>query len=121
MSTTAAPFIAASNGVLTDIITAKVALNTFGIICPPASFQRHTFYIIGNGAVGAGAIEFSAAQDPSYTGTWSVDIEEVSPVTVVADSVICVSFVGLYKALKARISTLVTVGTVTVKYQGSVD
>lgn len=85
-------------------------------IAIPKSFRRHKFTIRGNGAVGAGAIQFESASAVDYAGTWNP--LGGGPVTVLAASELEYEFEGVYSALQARISTTVTVGTVTVTYVG---
>ncbi|HEU0179431.1 MAG TPA: hypothetical protein VFV58_34805 [Blastocatellia bacterium] len=72
--------------------------------------------IQGNGAVGAGAVVIESSNDPNYAGVW---MQVVAPVTVVANAQ-----VG-GKAdfppggfVRARVTTTVTGGTVTVWLNG---
>jgi hypothetical protein len=108
---------AATRGVSIELQTAATATGNGRIIAIPNSFTQHRVNIKGNGAVGAGAIQIESAEAEDYSGTWSPIAG--SPITVPADSELDVNFNGVYKFLRARISTLVTVGTVTVTYQGS--
>ena len=80
------------------------------------SIRNHVLYIRGNGAVGAGAIQLETASDPDYTGTWAALAG--CPITVVATSELIVNLSGIFRFLRARISTDITVGTVTVSYVG---
>jgi len=90
--------------------------NGLAIAIPP-SFNNHRINIKGNGAVGAGAIQIESAETNDYSGTWSPIAG--SPITVPQSAEIDVNFTGVYKHIRARISTTVTVSTVTVTYQGS--
>lgn len=83
----------------------------------PSSFRRHKINIKGNGAVGAGAIQIETASSVDYAGTWNP--LGGGPITVLANSEVEYNFEGIYAAMRARISTEVTVGTVTVTYEGS--
>lgn len=72
---------------------------------------RLTLYIIGSAGVGAGAVQLETAHDPAYAGTWAP--LGGAPVTVAADTVKTVSVEGAFLAVRSRISTTVTGGTVT--------
>ena len=72
--------------------------------------REHTLYIKGSAGVGAGAIQLETADDVAYAGTWAAI---GSPVTVVASTELIVQKTGCFKALRARVSTTVTGGTVT--------
>lgn len=87
------------------------------VIAIPNSFRYHQIVIKGNGAVGAGAIQVECADDPAYAGTWAP--LGGGPVTVVANAEVVVNLTGIISFLRARISTNITVGTVTVSYIGS--
>lgn len=86
-------------------------------IALPPSFRHHTLTIKGNGAVGAGAIQPETSDDITYAGTWNP--LGGGPITVVAASEIQYSWEGIFNAFRARISTDITVGTVTVTYEGT--
>lgn len=73
---------------------------------------EHIFYIIGSAGVSAGAVQIETAHTKGYAGTWAAI---GTPTTIVASSVLAVRVSGVYRALRARISTNVTGGTVTVK------
>jgi hypothetical protein len=75
-------------------------------------------YITGSAGVGAGAVQLEEAHDPNYGGTWSAI---GAPVTVVASTTKVVSATGPFGALRARISTNVTGGTVDVDLFSSQD
>lgn len=81
----------------------------------PPSFHDHNFYIKGSSGVNAGAIQLESADDPTYTGTWN---PQGNPITVVASSELSITLAGIFPALRARISTTVTGGTVDVNYVG---
>lgn len=75
-----------------------------------------TAYIVGSAGVSAGAVQLEEAHDKDYAGTWSAI---GSPTTVVADTVSAVHVQGTFKAVRARISTNVVGGTVTVLLVGN--
>ncbi len=90
------------------------------IVCPPQSFRNHQLIITVPAGVTAGAIQPEASDDSTYTGTWAPI--GGGPVTVPsASSQVVVEFTGIYKAIRARISTTVSGGatpSVTVNYLG---
>jgi hypothetical protein len=71
-----------------------------------------TFYIIGSAGISAGAVQLEEAHDQDYTGTWA-------PIgaaqTVTAGAVKVVHSTGCVGAVRARISTNIVDGTVTVE------
>ena len=105
----------AKRGVQESLQSVATTGNGIALALPP-SFRDHRVNIQGNGAVGAGAIQIETASVADYAGTWS---PLGSPITVPADSQVDVNFSGVFGAVRARISTTVTVGTVTVTYQGN--
>jgi len=122
------PAQAVRPGVLETLQLAQTALgNGQAYACAP-NIIEHIFYVVGNGAVGAGAITFETAHDPEYTGTWTVlptftapATGQVNPLTVAANAVLMYKHQGVLAAVRARISTTITVGTVTVYYKGNVS
>lgn len=88
------------------------------VVCPPMSFRNHTFTIATPTGVSAGAIQIESSDDPTYTGTW---VAQGSPIVAVASAEVGVSIVGIFTALRARVSTTISGGgapSVTVKYLG---
>lgn len=81
-----------------------------------ADAREIKFYVIGNGAVSAGAVTLEEAHDPSYTGTWA-PLE--TPVDVIGDGVVTRARSGCFRAVRARITTPVTGGSVTVLLMGN--
>ena len=77
--------------------------------------REHIFYVTGNGSVTAGEVTLETAADPAYAGTWSAI---TTAVTVPSDETTAVSVRGVYLAVRARISTTVAGGTVSVVYAG---
>lgn len=78
--------------------------------------REHSFYIIGSAGVASGAVQIETANDPTYAGTWA---PLGSPITVTASTVKIFQVTGALIAVRARISTAVTGGTVTVDYAGN--
>ena len=83
----------------------------------PSSFRRHKFTIKGLPTISAGAIQLESADAVDYAGTWNP--LGGGPITVVDASEIEYNFEGIYGALRARISTTIVGGTVTVSYVGA--
>lgn len=114
--------VAVSPGVLETLQDAQTTGNGT-VIVPPPVIRNHTFYVKGNGAIGAGAVTFETASDPEYTGTWAALVNDLAtptanPLTVVGSSELIYRITGVFLALRARISTTITTTTVTVKYLG---
>lgn len=72
--------------------------------------RENTVYIIGSSGVSAGAVQIETADDAAYAGTWAA---LGTPITVVASTQIAVQITGAFGALRARVSTTVSGGTVT--------
>jgi hypothetical protein len=83
----------------------------------PPSVRDHKFTIEGSAGVATGAIQIESAATPDYSGTWSP--VGGGPITVVVSAQLEVNFSGIFSALRARISTTITGGTVTVTYVGN--
>ena len=77
--------------------------------------REHMFYITGSTGVTAGAVTLETAPTVDYAGTWGTI---TTAVTVPAEETTPVSVRGLYLAVRARISTDVVGGTVSVVYAG---
>jgi len=71
-----------------------------------------TLFIVGSAGVSAGAVQFEEAHVLGYAGTWQAI---GSPVTVTADTVKTVRVTGAFLVIRARISTAIVGGTVTVR------
>ena len=74
------------------------------------STRELTLYVVGTSGIDAGAVQFETAHDPAYAGTWAA---LGSALTVVASSVVIVRVQGSYGAVRARVSTNVTNGTIS--------
>jgi hypothetical protein len=70
-----------------------------------------TAYIVGGAGVSAGAVQLEHAHSKDFTGTWAT---LGAATTVVANTVSAVVTQGTVKAVRARISTPIVGGTVTV-------
>lgn len=94
------------------IATAASALNSGSTIAVDLRGEVHhvTVYVTTSAGVSAGVVSIEEAPSTDYTGTWSV----VGTVTTsTASSTSAVHLTGTYKALRTRISTAITGGTVT--------
>lgn len=110
----AATVAAAMRGVPLALQTAATTGN--GVVAAiPINFTAHMIQVIGTTGIGAGVVTIEAANDPDYTGTWS-PIGTTIAATSTAE--IDQHFVGVYKFIRARISTTVTGGSVIVNYVG---
>ncbi len=70
----------------------------------------YMFSIVGSAGVATGVVTVEAAHASDYAGTWAV----LSAVTVVASTVITVAARANYRHVRARISTTIGGGSVTV-------
>ncbi len=85
-----------------------------GVIKPSETKERtfHRVYVEGSSGVSAGVVTVETAIHEDYAGTW----DSLGTVTVVASTVDSVQVEGVFGAIRARISTTVADGTVTVVY-----
>ena len=107
----------AMKGVSVTLQDAGMATANGLVLAIPSSFRNHIFTIIGSAGVASDAIQCEDADSFDYSGTWA----QIGggPVTVVASTALIVTYIGLLKFIRARISTIVVGGSVTVKYEGS--
>lgn len=81
-----------------------------------AAAREIKFYVIGSAGVTAGAVTLEEAHDPTYTGTWyPLD----TPIDVLNDGVVTRARSGCFRAVRARVTTTITGGSVTVKLMGN--
>lgn len=87
------------------------------VVAPPVSFKHHTITIKGNTAVASGAVQIETADDPAYTGVWG----QIGggPITVIDVAEQVINFEGVFNFIRARVSTTIAGGTVTVSYYGA--
>ena len=116
------PPISARPGVLETLQEAATLVGNGVAMAVPPSCTKHIFYIVGNGAIGAGAITIETAHAPDYTGTWAPLVNQLAtpttnPVVVVSNAVVIYTYIGALAAIRARISTEVTTTTVTIYYK----
>jgi len=111
------PQKSAMRGVPVNLQTAAASGNGT-VLAIPDSFRNHKVIIKWGAGTNAGAIQIESADDPTYTGTWG----QVGggPIAWSAASLENqIEIVGLFRFIRARISTNVTGGTVDVIYVGS--
>jgi hypothetical protein len=73
--------------------------------------RESAIYIQWSAGTGAGGVTVETAHDPNYTGTWA-PLATVAWAAASKEDVVQVT--GIHAALRARISTTVTGGTVSV-------
>lgn len=113
----AATVVAAMSGVVVAMQAAGATTGSGTVIAPPSSFRNHTILIIGSSGISSGAVQVEAANDPNDANTWAPI--GGGPVSAVASADLAVTFTGIFQFLRARISTTIGGGTVTVNYQGA--
>lgn len=75
-------------------------------------YQRElSVYIVGSDGVTAGAVQVETAPTTDYAGTWA---PLGGPISVPDNECVLAQFTGAFMAVRARISTTVADGTVTV-------
>lgn len=109
-------------GVLVRLMSNQTVLNTVGVIaCPSPGLKNHTFQLISSASI-TGAVTLESAPDPTYTGAWSplaaaIDVATIGPA---AAGVLEVTFANrVFVAVRARISTVIAGGNLTVNYIGA--
>jgi len=117
------PFKAAQRGVNCIMQDAQAALGDGLTLCIPSTIIHHCFYVKGNGAVSSGVVTIETASDPEFTGDWAplvsnLTVPTANPITVVATDEDIFVYQGVLAAVRARISTAIVGGTVTVAYRG---
>ena len=92
------------------------------VVCPNPSIKNHTFTLTSSAAL-TGAVQLEGSNDPFYTGVWAplgggpIDVADIGPA---AAGKLQLSFSNVvYTALRARISTVVAGGTLSVSYLGN--
>lgn len=99
------------------IMDAQATDETVSTVIGPAiasKYQYHTFHVSFGTGVSAGVVTIETANDPAYTGTWA-SLGDVTFAGTAPNQLVSVE-TGPYLALRARISTAIADGTVTVDY-----
>ena len=97
------------------LIDGLSAIEATGTVLGPgfaSQIRESTFYVVFGPNTTAGAVMIESAHNPAYTGTWAQQGSTVS--WAAATRVHTVSITGTFLALRARISTAITGGTVSV-------
>ena len=103
-----------------QIMTNQLALNTLSSEIGPEDLKSVTelaFYIVFGAGTSAGAVQIETAHQSGYTGTWAA--EGSATAWSAANKVHKVSITGMSFVTRARISTLVVGGTVSVYAMGN--
>lgn len=97
-----------------EVISGAAAGGTAGTLGTAVTRCRETAaYVVWSAGATAGVVVIESAHDATYTGTWA------SLATVnwsAATKVDIAQITGIHRALRARISTSVSNGTVTVRF-----
>lgn len=105
----------ASRGVPVTLHSAATTGNGTVVVIPN-SFKDHEVNLKGSAGISAGKVQVETADAPDYAGTWAVVGSEQ---TLIASTELRVSFSGIYRFIRARISTTVSNGTLDASYIGS--
>jgi hypothetical protein len=95
-----------------DRVLQKDAVSGNGQAAELNGVRQVTCYITGSAGVSAGAVQLETAPSATFAGTWA---PLGTAVTVVASTTAVATTIGSFKAIRARISTPVTGGTVSVQ------
>lgn len=96
------------------VISGAAAGGTTGALGAEMTRCRETAaYVVWSAGSSAGVVTIESAHDATYTGTWA----SLATVTFAAASKVDIAQItGIHRALRARISTTVTGGTVIVRF-----
>jgi hypothetical protein len=100
------------------LINAQSAQDTVGNvgISEAAQMTEYGIDVVFNGTAAGGAVVIEAAHTPDFAGTWAV----LSTVTfAAANKCHHVAITGVFRTLRARISSAITGGTVSVYLTGN--
>lgn len=108
---------AAMKGVLITILDAQTVDETLSTVVLPGSALNHTFYLRSSASI-TGAVTLETAPSPDYAGIWSpleaaIDVALIGPA---AAGTLKKSYTGVFGAVRARISTVIAGGTLSVDY-----
>jgi len=95
------------SGTLISATTTGSGIASLGLACDKAAWAIH---VTGSAGVSAGVVTIESAPTAAYAGTWS----SIAVVTVVASATVRTAFETADRHVRARISTTVVDGTVTV-------
>lgn len=101
-----------------DALSADEAVSN--VVCPSPGIKNHTITITTSASV-TGAIQLETSNNPTYTGAWSPlggGPYDLATITSVHEQQFMFSNIT-FAALRARITTVVGGGTVSVSYLGN--
>lgn len=109
------PVLHASEQMVAQVtmLNAQSAINTTGTVVGSSILSKcreSAIYLIPSISVSAGAIQVESSHDAAFTGTWA---PMGSTITLVANTLTIVQITGIHLNLRTRISTGVTLGSVT--------
>ena len=108
----------AMSGISVDLLVDQsVDETTSEGIAIPSSFKQHKFNIKTSAGVASGAITLESANVADYSGIWNPITTAITVPAASSESEFLIS--GLFSAIRARISTVIGGGTVSVSYVGS--
>jgi len=99
-----------------EVIQTNATTGNGVVLAIPNSFRRHNVTIKGSAGVSAGAVQLEASNQYDFAGTWAPIAG--SPVSVGDNTELQIAFEGVYNFIRARVSTTIVGGTVTVSYLG---
>ena len=92
------------------------------VVCPSVGIKNHTFTLKSSASI-TGAVQLEGSNDPTYTGVWAplgggpIDVADIGPA---AAGELQFAFSNVtYTALRARISTVIAGGNLSVSYLGN--
>ena len=97
-----------------QIMEDESALDTLSTELGPVEVSNNvevTYYIVGGPGVASGAVQIEEAHVSRYAGTWAPN---GAAITVAADTVKTVKVSGISEIQRARISTVLAGGTVSI-------
>lgn len=108
---------AAMKGVQETIMNAQTVNGTVSTVMLPGSALNHTFYLRSSASI-TGGVTLETAPTPDYTGVWSpleaaIDVATIGPA---AAGTLKKSYTGVFGAVRARITTVIAGGTLSVDY-----
>ena len=87
------------------------------VICPGQGIQNHTFTVTVSDPATTGILQLESSVDPLYTGVWASLFAIIDLATIDGQLEVSISN-RMIVACRARVSTVVAGGNVTVDYIG---
>lgn len=109
-----APTTASNKGIVVSLLSAVTTGTGLGVSLPISS-NLPRVHLRGNGTTSGGTIVIEEAQDPLFSGTWSL-LQTVQATTITASAEQVIHIWGTISAIRARVTSNITGGgTVTVE------